>query len=1155
MKKQYITLLLVLFSICKIVAQTYIPTNDVLYVKKGSTGDGSSWTNAVGELADALEWASKNKAQYTSVNPLQIWVASGTYSPKHSPNDNDNYTETPTDPRDRAFLMVENVLLYGHFVGNETTLSARDFTNTAQATILNGDLGVPNDDTDNAYNVVIATTATTIDGFTITQGNANNSTPRTINARPINRANGGGISTNSNPTNITTIRNCIITNNKATTITTNTSLGHGAGIFVTNITTLNNTIISNNIASNQGGAIYNFNTNVLITLENSTISNNSARQGAGAYAHKITVSNSVISFNTAIESGGAIYGHDINLKNTLVSNNNATTFASAIFTNDKITLTNATIVNNIGPASLFYFTGSKTFNVINSVIFGNSIGFSNPITITKTYTNSLIQGETVTTNGNLDANNPDYTLATLFTDANHPTNPNYTLKSSSYLIDRGSNSSYIGNPNTAKDLAGNPRISHSIIDIGAYEYKYPRVLSITREAGAAEVINTLETSIRYTVTFSEPVSGVVKDDFELATTPTDSASGIISGVLGSGTTYTVTVTPTSDGTLRLDLKPNRTNIVNSNSLTVTDGFTTGESYTRDTVAPVKPTINLDATSDTGNSQIDLITNDSTPTFSGTAEALSTIRLYNGSTQLRDITTSDTGIWSYTTHALADGNNVLFAKSIDAAANSSISDGLTITIDTQSPTVSVTSFPTDGTYRTDAVLNFSVSFSEKVYAASTVNLKINFNGQEQLLPGTLNTDQTGYTFTYTIPSTINAPNGITLVELTGDIFDIAGNVANKTLNRNFPNIIIDSKISDLSITTTVDINTPNTNSNFTYTITITNNGPDEATNVSATAILPAGINYVSDTASQGNYNQVSGVWTVGTVTTNDPKTLTLTAVTTANSGSFTLKTTVESSILDTNTTNNSSSVTITVGKITQTISWNQNLDLGCGTTNSILLNAVSSSGLPITYESSNNSIAQIIGNELVFIGQGLVNITATQIGDGNHFAATPVTLIANNGLKNIIKQKWNDVLIFNNTSNNYKAWQWYKDGQVISGATGQYYNSPQPLNGTYHVVATDLNGNQLEVCPVSIMLNKKSGGITLNPNPVAPGSTFNLIANYTTTELQGAQVIITDLTGKLINQITNIQPTTVLQAPNTTAVYMVNLILSNGQNISAKLLVN
>ena len=235
--------------------------------------------------------------------------------------------------------------------------------------------------------------------------------------------------------------------------------------------------------------------------------------------------------------------------------------------------------------------------------------------------------------------------------------------------------------------------------------------------------------------------------------------------------------------------------------------------------------------------------------------------------------------------------------------------------------------------------------------------------------------------------------------------------------------------------------------------------------------------------------------------------------------------------------------------------NQNLDLGCGTTNSILLNAVSSSGLPITYESSNNSIAQIIGNELVFIGQGLVNITATQIGDGNHLAATPVTLIANNGLKNLIKQKWNDVLIFNNTSNNYKAWQWYKDGQVISGATGQYYNSPQPLNGTYHVVATDLNGNQLEVCPVSIMLNKKSGGITLNPNPVAPGSTFNLIANYTTTELQGAQVIITDLTGKLINQITNIQPTTVLQAPNTTAVYMVNLILSNGQNISAKLLVN
>ena len=46
--------------------------------------------------------------------------------------------------------------------------------------------------------------------------------------------------------------------------------------------------------------------------------------------------------------------------------------------------------------------------------------------------------------------------------------------------------------------------------------------------------------------------------------------------------------------------------------------------------------------------------------------------------------------------------------------------------------------------------------------------------------------------------------------------------------------------------------------------MTNDGPDAATGVQVTDLLPAGLTFVSRaTASQGTYDDVTGVWTVGT----------------------------------------------------------------------------------------------------------------------------------------------------------------------------------------------------------------------------------------------------------------------------------------------------
>ncbi|MFM7196121.1 MAG: hypothetical protein ACKOYP_15245, partial [Bacteroidota bacterium] len=56
---------------------------------------------------------------------------------------------------------------------------------------------------------------------------------------------------------------------------------------------------------------------------------------------------------------------------------------------------------------------------------------------------------------------------------------------------------------------------------------------------------------------------------------------------------------------------------------------------------------------------------------------------------------------------------------------------------------------------------------------------------------------------------------------------------------------------------------------------------------------------------------------------------------------------------------------------------------------VTLNATTSSGLPITYTSSNPQVAAINGNVLTIIGAGSAVITATQAGNGQYLEATPV----------------------------------------------------------------------------------------------------------------------------------------------------------------------
>ena len=144
--------------------------------------------------------------------------------------------------------------------------------------------------------------------------------------------------------------------------------------------------------------------------------------------------------------------------------------------------------------------------------------------------------------------------------------------------------------------------------------------------------------------------------------------------------------PTPIGTTKADLSGNWT--ITSSTLgegvhTVTakqtdpDGRTSTASgsltVTIDTAAPKVPTTpDLTAASDSGTSTTDNITNVSTPTFSGTADAGSIVQVFDGATSISSITTPANGIWTTPSSIFlsSDGTHLVSATAMDVAGNTS-----------------------------------------------------------------------------------------------------------------------------------------------------------------------------------------------------------------------------------------------------------------------------------------------------------------------------------------------------------------------------------------------------------------------------------------------------------------------------------------------------
>ena len=152
-----------------------------------------------------------------------------------------------------------------------------------------------------------------------------------------------------------------------------------------------------------------------------------------------------------------------------------------------------------------------------------------------------------------------------------------------------------------------------------------------------------------------------------------------------------------------------------------------------------------------------------------------------------------------------------------------------------------------------------------------------------------------------------------INTTGTIINYANVTANIT-DTNSSNNKVNATINvppaaDLAINKTANQTTVNYLDTVKFTLTVRNLGPDTAVSAVVTDLLPAGLEFVSATASQGTYN--AGVWTIGDLANGAIATLDIIAKIVTSNVTIVNVANVSSSTYDWNLTNNRDNATINV----------------------------------------------------------------------------------------------------------------------------------------------------------------------------------------------------------------------------------------------------
>lgn len=308
-------------------------------------GDGLSWTTAYRDLQPALDAGQPGDI---------VRIAQGTYLP--------TFQAYVGFPRSVSFVLPGGVALYGGYAGIANPFAPRD--PETYETLLSGDIGTPDDSSDNSYSVVLAIgtqeqplAGIVLDGLTISHGNADGP------AQTLETTEGGGLRAARASL---ALRDVVLTKNRADRF--------GGGLYAAygDISMSRVRLLANE--AGRGGGGMHIDTAQLDATE-LQVRGNSAIEGGGGIRAAVTdgaLTNSTIADNAG--QGILLQNCEFELSNlTIADNQSADGAALDIRLQGDLVARNLTIAGNDGGTSSggVSASGSGRLQLVNSIVSGN----------------------------------------------------------------------------------------------------------------------------------------------------------------------------------------------------------------------------------------------------------------------------------------------------------------------------------------------------------------------------------------------------------------------------------------------------------------------------------------------------------------------------------------------------------------------------------------------------------------------------------------------------------------------------------------------------------------------------------------------------------------------------------------------------------------
>ncbi len=154
---------------------------------------------------------------------------------------------------------------------------------------------------------------------------------------------------------------------------------------------------------------------------------------------------------------------------------------------------------------------------------------------------------------------------------------------------------------------------------------------------------------------------------------------------------------------------------------------------------------------------------------------------------------------------------------------------------------------------------------------------------------------------------------------------------------------------------------------------------------------------------------------------------------------------------------------------------------------------------------------------------------------------------------IVEQKWNDVLAILNAAYNggytFTAYQWYKNGEPITGATQPYLYQPLDMQSEYSVLLTRADGVSVRTCPIQPAQHSD-----ITPFPTIAKARQQIVVRRETKENGLSGVKIYSVLGRLYSTTQFAGEEYVVTVPATAGNYIAEWMDTAGQTTTQPLIV-